>query len=61
MSTCKEWLHKQCNEWHNDRDLPDLCPRLTFRFPGQNSERRLVASNITAEELEPEDIWFCLR
>ncbi|CAE8676561.1 unnamed protein product, partial [Polarella glacialis] len=27
---------------------------LTFLFPGQDPERRLVASNVTAEELEPE-------
>ncbi|CAE8635085.1 unnamed protein product [Polarella glacialis] len=54
-SPCKDWLLAVVNEWYNGRLLPDLCPRLSLHYPGQDPGLRLAASTVEAEEVEEEE------
>ncbi|CAE8635081.1 unnamed protein product [Polarella glacialis] len=52
---CRDWLFAVVNEWHNGRSLPDLCPRLSLHYPGQDPDLRLAASTVEVAEVEEED------
>ncbi|CAE8589428.1 unnamed protein product, partial [Polarella glacialis] len=54
-SACKDWLFAVVNAWYGGSSLPVSCPRLTLHYPGQDPYMRLVASTVTAEQLEAED------
>ncbi|CAE8601848.1 unnamed protein product [Polarella glacialis] len=54
-SPCRDWLLAVVNEWCNQRSLPDLCPRLSLHYPGQDPDLRLVASTVEIEEVEEEE------
>ncbi|CAE8625156.1 unnamed protein product [Polarella glacialis] len=54
-SPCRDWLLAMVNEWYNGRSLPDLCPRLSLHYPGQDPDLRLAASTVEVAEVEEEE------
>ncbi|CAE8625325.1 unnamed protein product [Polarella glacialis] len=52
---CRDWLFAVVNEWYGGSSVSVSCPRLTLYYPGQDPYMRLVASTVTAEQLEAED------